>query len=219
MSDQKKALAKLVLIILGLLFAQLFSGNTIAMFATLLAVCLGAVYAISNISKIGSFINNWPKSAIYSTFVFYICKILSEKLINAKFGIDTNNISHASSIGGIILSVPISLMLISVYLFFPTPIKRHLKAQKDATKTQDKEKFPALKSCFTICIIAFTVTITPFVDTLIPYTLLADAVKASACGPIENNVLYLKKNSTSCYRIHVNLFEGIYVLTNIEGKF
>jgi hypothetical protein len=55
-------------------------------------------------------------------------------------------------------------------------------------------------------------------DIFLRYAVLADATKVTTCGPVMDEVVYIRKNPDTCSRIHVNLFKGIYDFTDVPGK-
>lgn len=222
MTESRKSLIKLTLLISALILANVLTphlGKYISheemSFIVLTIVALGgAVYAISNRKKINVFVKNWPSSLLYTAVVLYGCKILAEKAINAQTGIEVENIRYASTIGGFIYSIPFSLILIglSMYvrmLFGSKPVK---------TNPDDVEHFPWLKILFVGSILGLGVLMLKPADFVMPYTVIADTSKVTTCGPVEKNVVYVRKNSETCKRIHVNPFQGIYESTDMPSK-
>ncbi|CAI8703382.1 Transmembrane protein [Pseudomonas sp. IT-P2] len=222
MTESRKALIKLTLLTTALILANVLTphlGEYISheemSFIVLTIVPLGgAVYAISNRKKINVFVKNWPSSLLYTAVVLYGCKILAEKAINAQTGIEVENIRYASTIGGFIYSVPFSLILIGLFMYL-----RMLFGSKPVkTNPDDVEHFPWLKIFFVGSILGLGVLTLEPADSVIPYTVIADTSKVTTCGPVEKDVVYVRKNSEMCKRIHVNPFEGIYESTDVPSK-
>ena len=225
MTESRKALIKLTLLTTALILANVLTphlGEYISheemSFIVLTIVPLGgAVYAITNRKKINVFVKNWPSSLLYTAVVLYGCKILAEKAINAQTGIEVENIRYASTIGGFIYSVPFSLILIGLFMYVRMGL-RFFGSKPVKTNPDDVEHFPWLKIFFVGSILGLGVLTLEPADFVIPYTVIADTSKVTTCGPVEKDVVYVRKNSEMCKRIHVNPFEGIYESTDVPSK-
>jgi hypothetical protein len=123
MTEQHKAIIKLVLIVVALLMVNALTPvlgtylnddeQTILLLG---AVYLGgAIFAFRSREQLNVFIKQWPSSLIYTACILYACKILAEKAINARTGIEVENILYASTIGGFIYSVTVSMVGISLF--------------------------------------------------------------------------------------------------------
>ncbi len=225
MTESRKALIKLTLLTTALILANLlipFLGKYLSheevSFIVLAVVPLGgAVYAVSNRKKINVFVKNWPSSLLYTAVVLYGCKILAEKVINARTGIEVENIRYASTIGGFIYSVPFSLILIGLVMYGRMGLQ-FLYSKPVKTNPDEIEHFPWLKIFFVGSILGLGILTFEPADAFIPYTLLADTSKVTTCGPVEQDVVYVRKNSEMCKRIHVNPFEGVFESTDVPSK-
>jgi hypothetical protein len=217
MSIELKSIVKACLLILALWLAQFLEHDTqtILIFTTVLSC--GAIFAICNRNKLSVFVRNWPGSLVYTAVILYVCKIVAEKAINARTGIEVENIRYASTIGGFIYSIPLSMILISLYMFFLLGAKK-LTGLEAKPNTQEKERVPALKIFFVGSLLGLGMLALSPADVLLRYAVLADATKVTTCGPVADEVVYIRKNPDTCARIHVNLFKGIYDFTDVPGK-
>lgn len=188
-----------------------------------------AIYLIYNRAKIGAFIKSWPSSFVYTVIVFYACKVMAEKIINSTMGIEGEFIKQSSIMGGFILSVPVSLILVSVYLFlrsgymaFLSPVFQKILAKNQNPESRpekgNQEFFPGLRAMFATCILTLAGFLLFHAENGIRYSVMLDAMKYSDCGPPEVYVGYVRKNVNSCYRFDTRPFRGSFVLTEIPSK-
>ncbi|OFJ42684.1 hypothetical protein BJN42_26730 [Pseudomonas koreensis] len=176
----------------------------------------GAIYAIKNRDQLNVFIKKWPTTLIYTAFILYGCKIWAEKVINARTGIEVENIRYASTIAGVLYSVPLSMIGISLCMF--TKMALRLFTVDGADEGGKAIAFSVLKICFITSVFGLGMYTQPKADAIIAYTVLADATAVTTCGPAEDNVVYVRKNSEACKRIHVIPFKGIYEMTDVPSK-
>lgn len=215
MSVELNKAIKAILLIFAVWITQFLEQEvlTILLFTTVFSC--GAYFAVRNRKKISDSAKKWPSSILYTALIFYGCKILAEKTINATTGIEVENIRHASTIGGFIFSVPLSLVLIGLGMLVFWQIKELFGLQLGGA---DEEYVPGLKIFFIGSLMGLGLLASSQVDPLIKYAVLADASKVTACGPLENNVFYINKNSDMCIKINVNFFKGIYEFTDVPKK-
>ncbi len=224
MSEQRNALIKLVLIFAVLGIANIATpvlGNYLSHneqdILFLGAVFLGgAIHAVKIRKQLNVFIKNWPTTLIYTAVILYGCKILAEKVINARTGIEVENIRYASTIGGFLYSVPLSIVFISWFMY----AKMAMRVFTDDATVQTGKLIllNVLKFCFITSLFALGMYTFPKADAVMTYTVLSDASKITTCGPVEDDVLYVRKNSDACKRIHVIPLKGIYESTDVPSK-
>jgi hypothetical protein len=215
MSIGIKNIIKAALLIFAVWLAQFLEHETLTVLIFTTVFSCGAYFAVRNRKSISTFAKKWPSSLAYTAFIFYMCKILAEKTINATTGIEVENIRYASTIGGFILSVPISLLVISICMLVRWQIKELFGVRMCESA---EEHVPGLKIFFIGTLMGAGMLVSSQVDPLIRYAVLADASKVTTCGPVENDVVYIRKNPETCSRIHVNLRKGIYDFTDVPLK-
>ncbi|KAB2518037.1 hypothetical protein F8N49_23265 [Pseudomonas sp. GXM4] len=224
MTEQYKATLKLALIFTVLIAAN-FASPFISKYLspeeqTILFLVIvysgGAIYAFQTRDQMNAFIKNWPSSLVYTAFILYACKIAAEKVINARTGIEVENIRYASTIGGALYSVPLSMIVISFFMQVKTFV-RWLKAQSNGD--DGAALVPSLlRLCFITSLFGLGMYTFPKAHAVVDYAVLADATSVNSCGPAEPSVVYVRKNSETCKRIHISPFEGIYESTDIPSK-
>jgi hypothetical protein len=215
MSIEIKNMIKAAVLIFAVWLAQFLEHETLTALIFTTVFSCGGYFAFCNRKNISAFAKKWPSSLAYTAIVFYICKIVAEKTINATTGIEVENIRYASTIGGVILSVPISLLLISICMLVCWQMKALFGVRIGASA---EEHVPGLKIFFIGTLMGAGMLASSQVDPLIRYAVLADASKVTTCGPVENDVVYIRKNPDTCSRIHVNLFKGIYDFSDVPAK-
>jgi hypothetical protein len=224
MTEQNKALLKLALILAALLIANAvapvlatYLDHDEQTFLLLGAVYLGgAIFAVRTRQQLNTFIRNWPTSLIYTAVILYTCKILAEKVINARTGIEVENIRYASTIGGFMYSVPFSMVVISLYMFTKMAIRLSLPV---AIKIESGPFLDViLKACFIASLLWAGLFTIERADAFMPYTVLADTTKVTTCGPVEDYVFYVRKNADTCKKIYVRPLQGIYESTDVASK-
>lgn len=192
----------------------------------------GAVYFIYNRERIVEFVKAWPSSFVCSVVLFYFCKVMAEKTINSTMGIEGEYIKQSSVVGGFILSVPLSLTLVSMYLFlrsaymkFLAPIVVRFRAkdkiaQPEVSKHEEKnsEFFPGLRAIFAACLLTLAGSLLSHAENGIRYSVMLDAMKYSDCGPALPNIGYVRKNINSCYRFDTRLMKGSLDPIEISSK-
>lgn len=191
-----------------------------------------AVYLFYNRARIGAFVKSWPRSFTYTVVIFYLCKVMAEKTINSTMGIESEYIKQSSIVGGFILSVPLSLILVSVYLFVRSAYMRCLapfvgkfRAKDIVTEKADSESegkeqehFPGLRAMFAACVLCLAGFLLFHAENGIRYSVMLDAMKYSDCGPAERDIGYVRKNVNACYRFDTRMFKGSLVPTEISSK-
>lgn len=225
MNTQHKAMLKLASLIGALLTAQelaplldaYFSADEQSILVFGIVFAGGAIYTARHRKQLNAFVRKWPSSLIYTAVILYACKILAEKIINGRTGIEVENIRYASTIGGFIYSIPFSLILISLVMYV-LMILGAINSSEEKTDPQEVKSHPLLKICFVGSLLTLGYFIFPRADAFITYTVLADATKISTCGPIEPDVFYVRKNSDACKRIHANPFDGVFEMTDVPSK-
>lgn len=215
MSIELKKLIKAALLIFAVWLAQFLEQEalTILLFTTVFSC--GAYFAVRNRKRISASAKKWPSSMVYTAVIFYACKIVAEKTINATTGIEVENIRYASTIGGFIYSIPVSLLLISLGMLVSWQIKELFGVQIGEVV---EEHVPGLKIFFIGSLMGIGMLASSQIDPLIKYAVLADASKVTTCGPVENHVVYIRKNPDTCAKIRVNLFNGLYEFTDVPSK-
>lgn len=214
------------------LAANVFAPQTTALMLYLIAFVTSTIYLISNRAKILSFIRVWPSSFAGSVVVFYICKIMAEKTINSSMGIEVDYLRHSSIVGGFLLWVPVSLMVVSAYLFLRSaymrclaPLVDNYRACAPTIKASDgeaektvQEFFPGLRSMFAAGILAAAAFLLFHADEGIRFSVMLDAMEYSDCGPAQSEVGYVRKNSNACYRFDTRLFNGSLMPTEVVSR-
>jgi hypothetical protein len=215
MRIELKNLIKAALLIFAVWLAQFIEHETLTVFIFTTVFSCGGYFAVRNRKSISAFARKWPSSLVFTAFIFYICKIVAEKTINATTGIEVENIRYASTIGGFILSIPVSLLFISICMLVCWQIKELCGVR---ICESSEEHVPGLKIFFIGALMGVGMLASSQVDPLIRYAVLADASKVTTCGPVENDVVYIRKNPDTCSKIHVNLSKGIYNFTDVPVK-
>lgn len=224
MTEQQKGIFNALLIIAVLVVANIVGpilGDYLTpdeqSFLFLAFVYLGgAIYAFMTRDQLNVFIKNWPTSLVYTAVIFYICKIAAEKVINARTGIEVENIRYASTIGGFLYSVPLSMVVISLGMC----VKMAPRYFNNDTVDEGGNAIllSILKICFVTSVLGLGMYTFPKAHAVMDYTILADATAVTTCGPVERDVVYVRKNSDTCKRIYVNPFKGIYESTDVPSK-
>jgi len=214
-SIELKSIIKAALLIFAVWLAQFLEQEvfTALLFTTVFSC--GAYFAVRNRKNISAFAKKWPSSLAYTAVIFYMCKILAEKTINATTGIEVENIRYASTIGGFLLSVPVSFFLISICMLICWQVKELFGVRIGEAA---EEHVPGLKIFFIGSLMGIGMLASSQVDPLIRYAVLADASKVTTCGPVQNYVVYIRKNPDTCSKININLFKGIYEFTDVPAK-
>lgn len=225
-------------LMLFLMFACMWlAANVLAYETTVMLLYTGsfgasAIYLIYNRARIGAFIKSWPSSFVYTVIVFYLCKVMAEKTINSTMGIESEYIKQSSIVGGFVLSVPVSLILVSVYLFLRSaymgclaPFMEKFRAKDKVAGSEDskcekkqQELFPGLRSMFAACVLSLAGFLLFHAENGIRYSVMLDAMKYSDCGPAELDIGYVRKNVNACYRFDTRLIKGSLVPTEIPSK-
>ncbi|MDN3221356.1 hypothetical protein [Pseudomonas nunensis] len=217
MSIELKRIIAACLLVLAVWLARYIEHDTQTILIFTIVFSCGAIFAICNRKKLSVFVKNWPGSLLYTAVILYVCKISAEKAINARTGIEVENIRYASTIGGFIYSIPFSMLLISLWMFVRLGTNK-LSGTAGVQNAEEKERVPALKIFFVGSLLGLGMLALSPADVLLRYAVLADATKVTTCGPVEDEVVYIRKNPDTCARIHVNLFKGIYDFTDVPGK-
>lgn len=200
---------------------DVFSHEAAMVFAYLVAFGISAVYFVSNRSTVVASIKAWPNSIFYTSVVFYFSKVVAEKSINSTMGIESEFIRQSSIVGGFFISIPLSLMLVSMYLivriafaglyanalvinfFCKRPDERFFQGE-----TSGQEKYPSLKPMFAMCVLFFAALLLSQFESGIRYAVMLDAMKYSDCGPPEVGFGYVRKNINSCYKFDTHILKG-----------
>jgi hypothetical protein len=225
MTDRQKALIKLALIggaiwlayVIPPLLGRFLSHDAQTNLILGLVFAGGAIYAFTIRKQMHSFVMDWPKSLPYTAVILYGCKILAEKVINARTGIEVENIRHSSTLGGFIYSIPFSMLLISLCMYAKMAFGFLFSSPAGGTGWR-ATIITFLKLCFIASVFWLGFEGMYRSDAIMTYTVLADTTKINTCGPVEPDVMYVRKNSETCKRIHVNPFKGIYESTDVPNK-
>ncbi len=233
MSERIKAGLKLAGMFTCLwLVTNVFSFDTTTVLLYVAAFGTSTVYLVSNRATIIAFVRAWPSSFAGSVVVFYICKILVEKIINSSMGIEVDYLRHASIVGGFLLSVPVSLMVVSLYLFlrsayqkcrepFTQPRGARLTAPDSAGSAAEHtapEHFPGLRPMFAATLLMLATFIFFHADAGIRFVVMLDSMMYSDCGPPQPEIGYVRKNANACYRFDTRIFHGSLVPTEIASR-
>lgn len=227
LSERKKALLKYLGLLACLWLAARLSPEhfTVLMYAVVTLTCLaGIVYGVANRKRILTFINHWPTSFFCSVVIFFICKLSAEKQINAQLGIEAEYIRQSASVGGVLLAIPLSLMLIGLYLLITSayrkvvqPVSRAKPAPTEQGQTPP-ESLAQLRPFFAIAVLTSSLFLLTQSDNSVRYWVLVDAMLYSDCGPPEKPWGYVRKNLDSCYRVDTRLFHGAELIAFASRK-
>lgn len=186
-------------------------GSNLILFGGLLA---GAVFAALNLSRIFAFLNYWPGSLLYSVVVVYLCRISTEKSLNARFGIALEHLDHAPILYGALYSIAFSLMLVGFYLLIPLRIRRWFPARA----ATDTRKLPGFEPFFATALLCTAFYAQQQLDKGLAFALIADAVAVSDCGPVEPGTMYLRKDPAHCYKLQGNPLTATFTLHTLDSK-
>lgn len=172
-----------------------------------------------------TFIQKWSKTwLLIISFVFFICTIGAEKVLNNAFAIETQYLHYAPVIFGaaltfVLLSSMLSLFLILkqiVLLMFYTYFGNVFQKYKD--KSHDLEF--NFQFFVYISLLISVMSITQYVDKLFQYYPIADAFQVSNCGAKIDYIWYIRKNDNQCYAINLErpLDPQFTVIASPNGK-
>lgn len=214
LGNQARNTLKLLAVLGGLWgFGQLpvNIGSNLILFGGLLA---GGVFAAVNLSRIFAVISYWPGTLLYSVVVVYLCRITTEKSLNARLGIEIEYLNHAPVLYGALYSIAFSLMLVGLYLLMPLRLRQWLPA-RPATDTR---KLPGFEPFFATALLCAALYAHQQLDKGLEFALIADAVAVSSCGPPEAGTLYLRKNHEQCYALQGNPLIGTFTVQALDSK-
>lgn len=190
----------LQVVLFSYVFKLTFTMNLIMIEFTI--VCF--TYVFLNRSFLFQSVKIWTGSVLYTGVTIFLSKIISGLILNRKFSIETQYISNSSVILGLIISFGFLFLFASVYLFV---IDGFAKLKKDykSEKLYEKEKAPYLRAFFIFGVLMGALPFFYLSEYLSNKTLLADSAKVSDCGPLLDNVFYLRKNKFECYAIRADV--------------
>ncbi|MEB2854100.1 hypothetical protein VKY20_00615 [Pseudomonas atacamensis] len=205
------------------LVPRALSYDVVVVILYFISIGASAVYLFFNRRRIVENIKAWPSSFTFTVLVFYVAKLMAEKTINSTMGVEAEYIKQSSIIGGVIISIPLSLVVASCALFARSG---YLKIREWVTRKErfslesnkgKQEFFPGLRPMFACCVLLLAGLLLSQAERGIRYAVMLDAMMYSDCGPAEHGLGYIRKNAHACYQYDTRFFKGSSVPKEIAS--
>lgn len=168
------------------------------------------VYIIRNWKRVFEKASNFIGTVFFTSGIFFICRIFSEKSLNATFQVDHEFLNYSSSVSGLLAAIPLCIVLTGLFLFLRYWVKVAYYKASSLFTTKYAEEYNSLSFGFRYFVIGgLFLTALPFtyIDSKAQeYYLLLDAYPYSDCNgyaAVDRNVAYIRQNKHACLRVEL----------------
>lgn len=165
-------------------------------------------YVVLNKQALFGAVKAWMGSILYTGATIFFSKVWAGLIINDKVFINIQYLSNSPIILGLIISFGLSFIFAAIYLFvigMLSKLKKSVGLSDEFERSYEKEKAPQLRALFIIGVLMSSIPFLQLSDYLSNKVILADSAKVSECGPLLDNIFYIRKNKNECYAIKANI--------------